>query len=364
MVVLGIRADFYARTASYPELRPYLQDYQVLVGPLDQAGLRAAIEKPAASAGLVVEAGLAELLMADLGLRPRPFGPPASPGTGAPWPSRRRAAGRRHRLAAATRRADCRCWPTHSRRPGRTGRAGDLTIAAYRATGGIDGAVAHAAEAVYQKFSAADKKAAQRLLLRLVSLGEGTMDTRLRVTMTELTGTTGPAGPADTPQALTTQTVLTDLVQARLLTADRGTDTADIDTDTGSTDTVEISHEALLSAWPRLRQWVTDNRASLRIHRDLTDAAHAWVEHPGFGGDSILPRCSGLGGRCLPRYRRLAEPRSDHFPLLFCRTSVQLRCPAAPPGGGLCRQAPAGGNSGISSSGTRFAPRVPRAGQG
>ena len=70
------------------------------------------------------------------------------------------------------------------------------------------------------------------------------------------------------------------------------------------------------------------------------------VEHPGFGGDSILPRCSGLGGRCLPRYRRLAEPRSDHFPLLFCRTSVQLRCPAAPPGGGLCRQAPAGGELG------------------
>jgi len=37
------------------------------------------------------------------------------------------------------------------------------------------------------------------------------------------------------------------------------------------------------------------------------DRAH-WVEHPEFGGDSILPRCSGLGGRCLPRYRRLAEP--------------------------------------------------------
>ena len=66
----------------------------------------------------------------------------------------------------------------------------------------------------------------------------------------------------------------------------------------------------------------------------------ATLEHPGFGGDSILPRCSGLGGRCLPRYRRLAEPRSDHFPLLFYRTSVQLRCPAAPPGGGLCPPGP------------------------
>jgi hypothetical protein len=56
------------------------------------------------------------------------------------------------------------------------------------------------------------------------------------------------------------------------------------------------------------------------------------VEHPGFGGDSILPRCSGLGGRCLPRYRRLAEPRSDHFPA-FVLSNI---CPAAlsscPPG--------------------------------
>ena len=32
------------------------------------------------------------------------------------------------------------------------------------------------------------------------------------------------------------------------------------------------------------------------------------LERPGFGGDSILPRCAGLGGYCLPRYRRLTEP--------------------------------------------------------
>src|SRR6266496_2833769 len=86
------------------------------------------------------------------------------------------------------------------------------------------------------------------------------------------------------------------------------------------------------------------------------------LEHPGFGGDSILPRCSGLSGRCLPRYRRLAEPRSDHFPLIV----LSNICPAALAGcpawwRAPARQAPRRG-SGISSSGTRFAPRVPRAG--
>ena len=140
-------------------------------------------------------------------------------------------------------------------------------MAAYRATGGIDGAVARTAEAVYERFDADGKQAARRLLLRLVSPGEGTADTRRRVTVTELTGTTELAGPADTPQAATARAVLTDLVQARLLTADTGTD---------GSDTVEISHEALLSAWPRLREWLSQDRAGQRIRRDLTDAAHAW----------------------------------------------------------------------------------------
>ena len=72
LVVIGLRADFYARTAAYPELVPHLQDHQVLVGPIDEAGLREAIEKPAASAGLVADAALVEVLLADLGLRAHP----------------------------------------------------------------------------------------------------------------------------------------------------------------------------------------------------------------------------------------------------------------------------------------------------
>ena len=88
------------------------------------------------------------------------------------------------------------------------------------------------------------------------------------------------------------------------------------------------------------------------------------VEHPGFGGDSILPRCSGLGDCCLPRYRRLAEPRSDHFSALvlsnICPAALSSRpawwraAPARPAPGGWAspRRAP------------RIAPRVPRAGQG
>ena len=267
MVVIGIRADFYARSAAYPELVPYLEHSQVLVGPMDQAGLRAAIEGPAAWAGLVVDAGLVEVLLADLGLHPRPVIPLASAqapaetavleaGSGQASPDGGSyEAGRLPLLAYALQQ-------TWQHREGRR-----LTVAAYRATGGIDGAVARAAEAVYERFDDDGRQAARRLLLRLVSLGEGTADTRRRVTVTELTGTAELAGPADTPQAATARTVLTDLVQARLLIADTGTD---------GRDTVEISHEALLSSWPRLREWLSQDRAGQRIHRDLTEAARAW----------------------------------------------------------------------------------------
>jgi WD40 repeat protein len=269
LVVIGIRADFYARAAACPELVPYLQDCQVLVGPMDQAGLRAAIEGPAASAGHVVDSGLVEVLLADLGLHPsspawaagEPAGQEAGPEAASPQPVSAGGsyeAGRLPLLAYALQQ-------TWQHREGRR-----LTVAAYRATGGIDGAVARAAESVYERFDADGRQAARRMLLRLVSIGEGTADTRRRVTVTELTGTPGLtklSESADASQAAAARVVLTELVQARLLTADTGTD---------GTDTVEISHEALLSAWPRLREWLSQDRAGQRIHRDLTEAAHAW----------------------------------------------------------------------------------------
>ena len=270
LVVVGMRADFYARSVTYPELVPYLQDHQVLVGPMNEAGLRAAIERPAASAGLVVEDGLVEVLLADLGLHSRPVGPAARAdrpdGTAVSEASSEDAsaagtsyeAGRLPLLAYALQQ-------TWLHREGRR-----LTVAAYRATGGIDGAVARAADTVYDGLDADGKQATRQLLLRLVSLGEGTADTRRRVAVTELTGTAEPPESADTPQANTARTVLTDLIQARLLTAD---------TDTDGGDTVEISHEALLSAWPKLHEWLSQDRSGLRTHRELTEAAHAWLAH-------------------------------------------------------------------------------------
>ena len=265
LVIIGIRADFYARCATYPELVPYLQDSQVLVGPMDLAGLRDAIEKPAADAGLVVDAGLVEVLLVELGMRSvagpaahgtRPGQPAAGAAGGADPPAGGSyEAGRLPLLAYALQQ-------TWRYREGRR-----LTVAAYQATGGIDGAIARAADAVYARLDADGKLAAQRLLLRLVSLGEGTADTRRRATMTELTGSADATGPARTPQAAAERAALTALIEARLLTTGIGAD---------GSDTVTISHEALLTAWPQLREWLSQDRVGQRTQHDLSDAAVAW----------------------------------------------------------------------------------------
>ena len=264
LVVIGMRADFYASSAAYPELVPFLQDHQVLVGSMDQAGLRAAIEEPAASAGLVVDHALVEVLLSDLGLHPGSAGrwdpgqaadDTSVPDAGAEGNSGQASpaggsyeAGRLPLLAYALQQ-------TWQRREGRR-----LTVAGYRATGGIDGAVTQAADNVYNGLDPAVQDTLRRVLLRLVTLGEGTPDTRRRVTLAELTESD------DRTRSTPTRAVLDALIDARLVTADE--------------DTVEITHETLLTAWPRLRQWLTDDREGLRIHHDLTDTAREW-QHEG-----------------------------------------------------------------------------------
>lgn len=67
LVVVGVRADFYAACANYPYLRTALEDNPLVVGPMSDTELREAILYPAQDVGLHVEPGLVELLLRDLG---------------------------------------------------------------------------------------------------------------------------------------------------------------------------------------------------------------------------------------------------------------------------------------------------------
>ncbi|HEV3361981.1 MAG TPA: hypothetical protein VG247_34650 [Pseudonocardiaceae bacterium] len=233
LVVLGVRADFYAACVEYPPLRAALQDAPLVVGPMSEPELREAILFPAQNVGLGIEPGLVEVLLRDLGAT---TGGSAISGY---------EAGRLPLLAHALRVS----W---QQRHGWT-----LTVAGYRATGGIHWAVAATAEWLFAKLSPAAQYAARSVFLRLVALGgEGhhIEDTRRRVARSDLLRV------AADPTAVAA--VVDTFTQGRLLTQEN--------------DTVEITHEALLRAWPRLRDWLNTDRAGSRVAQELEDTALAW----------------------------------------------------------------------------------------
>ncbi|MFD8379725.1 hypothetical protein ACFV2X_14475 [Streptomyces sp. NPDC059679] len=225
-VVIGVRADFFGRCAEHRELTAALRGATLLVGTMGRAELREAIVKPAAAEGLIVERALTARVVEEVVDEPG----------GLPLMS--------HALLETWRRRRSRA----------------LTVEAYEAAGGVHGAIALTAERVYGELSERQAEAARRIMLRLITPGEGAQDTRRPVDREEL-GLDSGSGSGD---AADTALVLERLVRSRLVTLDEGT--------------VDLAHEALITAWPRLRGWIDEDRQRLRTHRKLTEAARTWEE--------------------------------------------------------------------------------------
>ena len=225
LVIAVMRSDFFGHCAELPGLAAALESSTVLLGPMDEGALRAVIEGPARRADLTLEPGLADAMIHDVA---------GEPG-GLPLLS--------HAL-----------YETWERREHRA-----LTLAAYRDAGGARGAIARTAENVYATVLDADQQAiARSLFLDLTELGEGTEDTRRRARRADLDERAGGADRLDP--------VLDVLVGSRLVTV--------------GDDTVEVAHEALIREWPRLRDWLDEDRETLRALRHLSMAAGEW-DHGG-----------------------------------------------------------------------------------
>ncbi|MEW9553216.1 helix-turn-helix domain-containing protein [Nonomuraea sp. NPDC050783] len=235
-VVLGLRADFYAHAMRHPPLLAALREGQVTIGPMNERELRDAIEKPALKAGVELEKGLVELVL-------REVAPPGGGDGGA-------------HEAGALPLVSHALWSTWRKSQGRR-----LSIAAYREAGGIDGAVAETAGQVYGSLTGPQQVLARRLFLTLAHLAPDTAVTRRRLPLPELLAELLP-GPDDGTRAGEIEDVLGRFVAERLITADE--------------ESVRISHEALLSAWPELRSWLEEDRAGLAVGRDLAAAATTW----------------------------------------------------------------------------------------
>lgn len=222
-VLITLRADFYAPCANYPRLRQALAEHQEYIGAMNDEELRRAIEEPAQRGRWEFEPGLVELLLHDVGHEP----------------------GALPLLSHAL-------FETWQRRRGRT-----MTLSGYTSAGGVRGAIAETAEAVFaDQFTHEQQTIARRIFLRLTELGDeaGAGDTRRRATFDELI--------LKPEEAATTHAVLKALADARLITTTEGA--------------VEVAHEALIREWPTLHGWLEENREGLRLHRQLTETAQDW----------------------------------------------------------------------------------------
>ncbi|WP_204041326.1 nSTAND1 domain-containing NTPase [Acrocarpospora phusangensis] len=221
VLVLGIRADMLGQVSRYGELVEAIAgEGTLLLGPPTVFELREMVTRPAAAVGLVVEPELLAAALTDTGTEP----------------------GALPLLSHALRET----W--------RRSADGELTLAGYRAIGGVRGAIAQSAEQLYHGLTEPEQRAVRRIFLRLTALGDGGEDSRRPVTRAELDGIGDPD---------VVERVLDRLAAARLVVLD--------------TRTVEVAHEVLIRSWPRLHGWLTADRADLIVHHRLTQAAQHWL---------------------------------------------------------------------------------------
>src|SRR6266571_465781 len=216
LVIVALRADFYGRCAAFPRFAELLSGNHVLVGPMERDELARAIELPATRAGLQVERALVDALVADV------VGEPGA------LP-----------LLSTTL---LELWRLRDRRV--------LRYQTYRHSGGVRASVARLAESAYGELSEAERGVARRIMLRLASGDDGAI-VRHRVALDKL-------DPEDKAAAR----VVVVLTEARLLTVNE--------------ETLEVSHEALLTEWPRFCSWLEEDREGRRLRTQLTANAREW----------------------------------------------------------------------------------------
>lgn len=226
-VLLTVRDDFLGRIGRFDRLFVLL--------PPDQAALRRTITRPLEQVGYGFEPPeLVETILSEIDASP----------------------GELPLLQFALRQL----WE------GRDEQRRVLMQSTYDRFGGVGGALAEHADALFAGLSEAELRAARQLLARLVS-AEGT---RRIVEKSDLLSGLGPGA----------QEALQRLLDGRLLTLRRSRDSGE--------PTVELAHESLITRWERLAEWLESSREERTLVLELEAAAQLW-ERRGRQPDETWP---------------------------------------------------------------------------
>jgi WD40 repeat protein len=218
-VVIAVRADYLNQCFNLRELHDATERLFV-VHSMENLDFRRAITDPATAAGLGFEDGLVDLILGDVhGTRPDGALPLLSEALRLTW----------------ERRVD-----------------NQLTKDGYSYSGGVGGAVRLSAEAVYADLSDEQKDIGKDILLSMTSEdGQQTRETNIVAL-----GASYPRHEVDV--------VLNKLASGRLIVIRE--------------QRAQIVHEALLTAWPRLREWLDEDVLNHNVHLKLRNDAARWAE--------------------------------------------------------------------------------------
>jgi DNA-binding SARP family transcriptional activator/WD40 repeat protein len=222
-IVATLRADLYDRPLQHPVFGPIVRDSTFAVTPMTSNELHDAIALPAERAGVRFEPGLVSTMVGDVVTRP-----------------------------GALPLLQFALTELFEQRVN-----GVVTADAYDTLGGIGGAIARRAEQLYDETPTRNRDEVRRLFTQLVTPGDDNDDLRRRATRDEL---------ADIDPD-----VIASYLAHRLLVTDTHPVTRE--------PVIEVAHEALLREWPRLVEWIDQDRDTIRLRRALHTAAHDWDAH-------------------------------------------------------------------------------------
>lgn len=232
LVLLAVRGDFLDRCAVYPDLVPVLQDGQFVVGPMSMPELRRAITGPAVACGVQIEDGLPEEILAEL----RTLPDAAQFSTGA---------------LPLLSQTMLLTW--------QRGESNRLTRRDYGATGGVSEVIATSAEDAFSRLTEPERDIARRLLERMITVGADGSPARRQLARADLFVDVGDAQHRGRVEA-----VLDAFTAKRLVVT--------------NDESIEIAHDVVLLAWPRLREWLEGDRNERLIHAQLRQDAATWQE--------------------------------------------------------------------------------------
>lgn len=234
ILVVAMRADFLSRFEGQPALSSLLRrNIEIITSP-DISELEQCIKEPALRHGVWFEDGLVHEIIADV-------------------------QGQAGLLPALQYTLD-QLWTIDNPSNDRT-----LNTVSYRALGGARGALGKRANELYSslrsKGASDDQDVMRRIFLRLVDLSDEAAGGALsrRVPITEFFEAE--------------QKLISLLVREKLLVMNSRPHG-----DSRHMATVEVAHDALLSAWDQLKEWIAEARQVIYVHVRLAADAERWLK--------------------------------------------------------------------------------------